>query len=37
MRVTVLGASGMLGHVVGRYLSEAGYPVQTPEIGRAHV
>lgn len=31
MRVTVLGASGMLGHVVARYLSEAGYPVQTPD------
>ena len=31
MRVTVLGASGMLGHVVGRFLTEAGHSVQIPE------
>ncbi len=31
MRVTVLGASGMLGHVVARYLAEAGHAVQTPD------
>ena len=31
MRVTVLGASGMLGHVVARFLTEAGHSVQTPE------
>ena len=30
MRVTVLGAAGMLGHVVARYLAEAGHSVQTP-------
>ena len=30
MRVTVLGAAGMLGHVVVRHLAEAGHSVQTP-------
>jgi len=29
MRVTVLGASGMLGHVVARVLAEAGHPVRS--------
>ena len=31
MRVTVLGASGMLGHVVARFLAEAGHAVRCPE------
>lgn len=30
MRVTVLGASGMLGHVVARFLAEAGHEVRSP-------
>jgi dTDP-4-dehydrorhamnose reductase len=29
MRITVLGASGMLGHVVARFLEEAGHPVRS--------
>lgn len=32
MRVTVLGASGMLGHVVARFLAEAGHAIRCPEI-----
>ena len=31
MRVTVLGGSGMLGHVVARYLAEAGHSVHAPD------
>ncbi len=31
MRVTVLGTSGMLGHVVARHLADAGHSVLTPD------